>query len=711
MTLNVDLPSKPLFSLIDHDGRAVSTADFYGKHLLVFFGFTNCQLVCPRALERLTEAVNRLGPAASRVVPLYISVDPERDSPDVMKEFLADRAPVFTGLTGTKEQVNSARDAFRVFAKRRDDDNAPGGYSIPHTAITYVVGPDGRLLDHLMDSVDASGVVERMWKILAQNLDQPNTHELDNELATDSTKETVSKGLNGNKQESLDLLDKKQVTSIRHIGNLARQLKGDWSNMMGPSDLNDGFGAYRFQLAYAAYSLALAHFHRLPAAPGLFKPTFERMIEKMCHPDVWYYWRDASTGGGPAQTPRSEGSVNPVEKDNIMYSAYLQTMTLLFNSLFDDDRYTNPGALTLKYEPYFWGETEGFRFEYDQNSLNKVVYWNMVEHGFLGVPCEPYCVFQICNQPPIIGFRLHDELNGGNTANEATAGYIKAWEDYGGSLDEKGDFKLFVTLHEPHIIPSPGPGMDAWCATLMHSWNPDFVNENYKRQRDKWLVHHEDGTLSVKVNLAAAMSLNTTRLLKSGEFGWVAALAAEMGDKDTLNRLLAYADKNFSPGLQNGGLTYPRNDSMFDENGRYILSPPIQANALLPLARLNVPNGFQRLYSQPWSPRNKAHYKEPALTEVDFSIDVYRAVYMSSRPALLFDLAVYETNTSGSVVLSRVFGRGPWVLKRDGCDIAWGDGAKMTGCGAQVEVEQEGEALRIVISDVKVVSFVMEWSL
>ncbi|EWG52179.1 hypothetical protein FVEG_10981 [Fusarium verticillioides 7600] len=75
-------------------------------------------------------------------------------------------------------------------------------------------------------------------------------------------------------------MSKKQVASIRQIGNLARQLTGDWSNMMGRWDLNDGFGAYRFQLAYSFYALALAHFHRLPAAPGLLKFAMEKMINK-----------------------------------------------------------------------------------------------------------------------------------------------------------------------------------------------------------------------------------------------------------------------------------------------------------------------------------------------------------------------------------------------------------------------------------------------
>ncbi|WAO91159.1 Ldi domain-containing protein [Fusarium falciforme] len=694
--------SKPSFSLVDHNCRPVHETDFRGNHTLIFFGFTHCAVVCPRALERLTEILSRLGTAANRFNALYISVDPERDTPEVMKTFLSSRAPYFTGLTGTKGQVDSARKAFRVFAQRKNDDSVPEGYTIPHTAITYILGPDGRLVDHLNDSLDIEEAAMRLHKVLA--LDS-------NGGATSApAPHCLSPGSSIVGQESLALLDKKQAASIRHIGNLARQLKGDWSNMMGPTDLNDGFGAYRFQIAYGAYTLALAHFHRLPAAPGVFKPTLERMIEKMCHPDVWYYWRDASTGGGVGNTPRKEPDANPIEKDNIMYSSYLQTMTLLYNSLFDDDRYTKPGSLTLEYDPFFWGDAGGFRFEYDQNSLNDRVYWNMVESGYLGVACEPYCVFQICNQPPIIGFRLNDELHGGKTAEEVTTGYVKAWKEFGGSLDAEGGYQFFVGTHNNMVVPSPGTGMDAWCALLMHSWNPDFVKENYDTQRQRSLIHHEDGTLSVKVNLVEGMSKNTTGLLKSGEFGWMIALAAEVGDTDTLNRLLAYADKHFSPRYQNGGLTYPRRDDMYDDDGYYVMSTPMQSNALFPLARLNVSGGFERLYKQPWGPKNREHYDEPALTEIDFSIDVYRAVYIPTQRALLFDVAAFEEGARGVVGLARVFGRGNWTLKRDGSRIAWGSSTGLSGSEPLAEIKQDGEVLLLSHSETRVTSFVIEWA-
>jgi cytochrome oxidase Cu insertion factor (SCO1/SenC/PrrC family) len=691
---------KPCFSLIDHDGRRVDETTFRGKPTIVFFGFTNCAVVCPRALARLTAVINSLKLTTDQLNGLYISVDPDRDSPEVMKSFLAGRALHFTGLTGTQAELESARRGFRAFANRKRDNGIADNYDVPHTAITYILNPDGCLVDHLHDSLSDTQVMPRLKRVMDE------VHRTDRVI---NTVPSIESGRDNIINESLKVLDKKQVASIRHIGNLARQLKGDWSNMMGPTDLNDGFGAYRFQLAYGFYALALAHFHRLPAAPGLFQGTMEQMIEKMCHPDVWFYWRDASTGGGLARTPRKEPDANPIKKDNIMYSAYLQTMTLLYHSLFEDDRYTKPGSLRLRYDPFFWGEPGGFSFEYDQNSLNDRVYWNMVESGYLGVACEPWCVFQICNQPPIIGFRLNDELTGSQTADEVTTGYVKAWEDFGGSVEPEGGYRLFVARHNNMVAPSPGTGMDAWCAFLMHSWNPDFVERNYERQRTKALVRHEDGTLSVKVRIIDGQSKNTTLLLQGAEFGWFAALAAEMGDETTLKGLLDYADNKFRPRYQDGGLLYPRNDNIFDEHGQYSMNSPIQSNALLPLSRLNVTGGLKRLYDQPWGPKNRDHYGEPALTSVDFSIDVYRAVYDSKRRALLFDLAVYEPEMTGKVGISRVFGRGDWTLSRDGREIARGDSEALTKNALEKGIEQSGEELILSITEAEVTSFVILW--
>src|SRR5215475_9342411 len=149
--------------------------------------------------------------------------------------------------------------------------------------------------------------------------------------------------------ESLPELDDLQVGALRRMLNLAGQLPDDWSGMQGPTTMQEDFGGLRFQLAYMSYALALTHVHRLPAAPGLFKEPFEQLIEKMLSPDVWAYWHYVSTGNGPIN--RNQGELpaqwNPVVKDNIMYSAYIQSMALMYRYLFRDDRFAKEGALTF----------------------------------------------------------------------------------------------------------------------------------------------------------------------------------------------------------------------------------------------------------------------------------------------------------------------------------------------------------------------------
>ncbi|KAL4810715.1 hypothetical protein BDV18DRAFT_874 [Aspergillus unguis] len=717
-------PVQPKFSLVDHEGRAIQESDLHGTYSLVFFGFTNCAVVCPRALNRLQDVLKGLGSAAGKVRVYYVSVDPQRDTPSVMKSFLDKSYPGFTGLTGSTEQVDSARKEFRVFAKAKQDANALGGYVVPHTAFTYLLNLNGFVVDHFNDVVDANAVTARV-------LDQITS---ESEVPVNG----VGHDQSGQGQESLQQLDPKSVASIRHIGNLARQLKGDWSNMMGPADLNDGFGAYRYQIAFMFYALTLAHYHRLPAAPGYFKDTMERMIQKMLEPDVWFYWHDASVGGGHMQTPKRDMIYDPIKTDNIMYSAYLQTMTAMYHSLFDDNRYQKPGALTFEYDTFLWGPKDGFKFIYDQKSINDQVYWNMVEEGYLGVACEPWCIYQICNQIPIHGFRLNDAIAGDtNIAEEVTQGYVKAWEEAGGGiLTPEGVFNTFYMKHTNQAVVVPGGSGEAWCGMLMNAWNNDLVKKTYENRLGSLISHREDGSLSVNIPNIQSMPTNQMRIASGGIWGWIAAWAAEMGDDETKDRLLEYADKHFNPRLQNGGLMYPRNDTFYDKNGDFVMVSPVLSNSIIPLTRLNVSNGLKRFYENPWGARNRAHYDEPALVEVDFNVDVYRAVYIASTKTLLFDLAVFEEGAQGSVTLGRIFGRGNWTLKRDGQAIAHGSNdtfaesdhrnpiqrgvqgiSSSLGLGFVSKpklqtlsaLKQDGELLRLPVIGTKVASYVLQW--
>jgi cytochrome oxidase Cu insertion factor (SCO1/SenC/PrrC family) len=151
-------------SLIEDAGRIVDDTSLRGKYTLIFFGLTHCRVVCPRALGKLTRVLERLGPLGSHVQPLYITVDPERDTPDVLRAFLKEQYPRFSGVTGSREQIDNAKRTFRVFAQRRDE--GAGDYVIPHTAITDVLDPAGRFIDHWPDALDEDTLVMRLGTLL-----------------------------------------------------------------------------------------------------------------------------------------------------------------------------------------------------------------------------------------------------------------------------------------------------------------------------------------------------------------------------------------------------------------------------------------------------------------------------------------------------------------------------------------------------------------
>jgi len=148
------------FELHDHHGAAADAGRFRGRFALVFFGFTHCKVICPRALAKLERVMSSLGPRVKEVQGLYITVDPRRDSAVVLKRFLAKSYPNFLGLTGSEEQIAAAKSAFRVFASRGPTED--GDYAVPHTAITYVLGPDGTLVDHWPDSLSESVIAQRL---------------------------------------------------------------------------------------------------------------------------------------------------------------------------------------------------------------------------------------------------------------------------------------------------------------------------------------------------------------------------------------------------------------------------------------------------------------------------------------------------------------------------------------------------------------------
>jgi protein SCO1/2 len=132
------------FSLVDHNGRRRSDADFRGRYMLVFFGFTHCPDVCPTTLALITEALKKLGPRAEEIVPIFVSVDPARDTPEAMKQYLKSFDPRFVGLTGTEDDVAKTANAYRVFVNKHAHES--GGYAVDHSSVIYLMDKGGRFL-------------------------------------------------------------------------------------------------------------------------------------------------------------------------------------------------------------------------------------------------------------------------------------------------------------------------------------------------------------------------------------------------------------------------------------------------------------------------------------------------------------------------------------------------------------------------------------
>jgi cytochrome oxidase Cu insertion factor (SCO1/SenC/PrrC family) len=132
------------FALTDHTGRRVTEADFAGRWQLVFFGFTYCPDICPTTLAYMATVLDILGDQADRVAPLFITVDPARDTPEVMAAFVTAFHPRLIGLTGTDAEVAAAAKAFRVYYERMDQADAPDGYLMAHAGYLYLMSPAGR---------------------------------------------------------------------------------------------------------------------------------------------------------------------------------------------------------------------------------------------------------------------------------------------------------------------------------------------------------------------------------------------------------------------------------------------------------------------------------------------------------------------------------------------------------------------------------------
>ena len=147
------------FTLTSQSGTRVSDSDFRGRYMLVAFGYTFCPDVCPAELQVMSAALDELGPKAERVQPLFITIDPERDTADVLKDYVPNFHADFIGLTGTASEIADVARAYRVYYAKAKDSGATD-YLMDHSSIIYLMGPDGSFVKHFPYGTDAKALAD-----------------------------------------------------------------------------------------------------------------------------------------------------------------------------------------------------------------------------------------------------------------------------------------------------------------------------------------------------------------------------------------------------------------------------------------------------------------------------------------------------------------------------------------------------------------------
>jgi protein SCO1/2 len=154
------------FTLEDGAGKPVTDRDFRGRYMLVYFGYTFCPDVCPTTLEAVAEAMDKLGPDAAKVRPVFITVDPKRDTPAVVKKYVAAFGSGITGLTGTPDEIASVAKAYRVYYAEHRTGPGPNDYSMDHSSVLYLMDPQGGFIAPVRADQSGDEIAANLKKLI-----------------------------------------------------------------------------------------------------------------------------------------------------------------------------------------------------------------------------------------------------------------------------------------------------------------------------------------------------------------------------------------------------------------------------------------------------------------------------------------------------------------------------------------------------------------
>lgn len=154
------------FTLTAHNGKVVTDKDFRGKYMLVFFGFANCPDVCPLTLKKIDDALTKLGPKSAQIIPVFITIDPERDTPEKVRQFVTRISPRVVGLTGTRAQIDDVISKYKVMAQKMPNPLQPDGYTFLHSEFIFVMSPQGTFYSLLQGGQTVDYIAESLHSII-----------------------------------------------------------------------------------------------------------------------------------------------------------------------------------------------------------------------------------------------------------------------------------------------------------------------------------------------------------------------------------------------------------------------------------------------------------------------------------------------------------------------------------------------------------------
>ncbi|OGP56207.1 MAG: hypothetical protein A2V67_04655 [Deltaproteobacteria bacterium RBG_13_61_14] len=426
-------------------------------------------------------------------------------------------------------------------------------------------------------------------------------------------------------------IGQEEMAQLRWTLKLASQPLDDFSNLEGANQF--GMQAYRYQIAFMTYALALEQYHKLPAFRELLQPAVDRLIQKIIQRPVWEFWAEVSRGV-PTLEPKGNRPYpevhDPVGDINIMYSGHLGHMIGLYEMLFRDFHWDQPGSIV-----FAWSEDE--TYVYDNPKLQQAMWKQMDENPWHSIACEPNAVFPECNQHPVLSFILYDWTHGTHLADvrqkffdfflerklidpntHVTAGYYLIKQDRVFTSQSPRSENVFDLLTVPAaavgVLAKTSAWADGWTGAFMHAWQPEFIERHYPYQRENDLQEVDEEMARLKRDLGG----------RNIQYGYFAAYAQEVGDHETAKKLIAFADQKNKPQWREGMLYYPWDKSAASSH---------LTGHLLFLARANVKDGLLKLHQQPWP---ESHFQEPFIEKVDYpKMLVTRAIYDREKKALI----------------------------------------------------------------------------